>query len=409
MSEKLTDLRGKLEERRAKLAAVFTEAGDEMDMDKVKTLEGDSAGKVEQIRALNDEMGDLQKQIEAEEELAGIKKRTDEMAEIERHPGHATRGEKAERRNLAPLGDLFVDSDAYKARVRKGIGPVATLDLDGREIKTLFQTTAGWAPESMRTGRVVEDAQRPVQVTDIFPSGEISSEQVVYMEETTFTNNAAEVTEANTYGEAALVLTERTSNVRKLGVWLPVTDEQLDDVAQARSYINARLPFMIRQRLDSQLLVGNGVAPNLRGLNNVASIQTQAKGADPTPDAVYKALVKVRVTGRAFPTHVIFHPNDWQDIRLLRTADGVYIWGNPADAGPERIWGLPVVQSDAQTENTAIVLDVNFMQLFLRKGLDLQVGYQSDDFIKGRQAVRADMRVAFVAYRPEAICTVTGI
>lgn len=40
-------------------------------------------------------------------------------------------------------------------------------------------------------------------------------------------------------------MTERESNVRKIGVWLPVTDEQLDDVAQAESYVNARLPFMI--------------------------------------------------------------------------------------------------------------------------------------------------------------------
>ena len=96
-------------------------------------------------------------------------------------------------------------------------------------------------------------------------------------------------------------------------------------------------------------------------------------------------------------------------MRLLRTADGIYIWGNPSEAGPERIWGLPVVQSDAQTENTAIVVDVNFTQLFTRRGLDVQVGYQSDDFIKGRKAIRADLRVAFVAYRATAICTVTGI
>lgn len=413
MNATLKELRGKIAAKREEIKGIFDEAGPDNDMSKVTSIEGDSAAKVEHIRKLNDELDGLVDEAapleEQEASLARARANVDRLDEIRRPPIHPTGGAQPQP-VLRTLGELFVGTRAYEERVQGGVGPVTTLELDRDAMRaTLFQTTAGWAPESMRTGRVVEDAQRPVQVTDIFPGGTTTQEKIVYMEETTFTNNAAEVAEAGAYGEAALVLTERESNVRKIGVWLPITDEQLDDVAQAESYIDARLPFMIRQRLDGQLLVGNGTAPNLRGLNNVASIQTQAKGADPVPDAVYKAMTKVRVTGRAMPSHVILHPNDWQDIRLLRTADGIYIWGSPSEAGPERIWGLPVVQSDAQTENTGIVLDVGFTQLFLRKALDVQVGYQNDDFIKGRKAVRADLRAAFVAYRPEAICTVTGI
>jgi len=415
VNEKLKEIRGRIDAKRKELKTIFDQAGADNDMAKVTVVEGDSAAKVEHIRALNDELDQLVAEaepLEADEAtIARARLQADRLSEVERRPIHPASGGRREAREpLRPLGELFIGSKAYTDRVQGGPGPVTTFELAAGDLKaTLFQTTAGWAPESTRTGLVVEDAQRPVQVTDIFPGGATTQEKVVYMEETTFTSNAAEVAEAGAYGEAALVLTERESNVRKVGVWLPVTDEQLDDVAQAESYINARLPFMIRQRLDGQLLVGNGTAPNLRGLNNVVGIQTQAKGADPVPDAVYKALVKVRVTGRAAPSHVIVHPNDWQDVRLLRTADGIYIWGSPSESGPARIWGLPVVESDAQTENTAIVVDVGFTQLFLRKGLDVQVGYQSDDFIKGRKAVRSDLRAAFVAYRPEAICTVTGI
>src|SRR5690606_24542993 len=177
------------------------------------------------------------------------------------------------------------------------------------------------------------------------------------------------------------------------------------------SYVNNRLPFMLRQRLDSQLLNGNGTAPNLRGVLNTAGIQTQAKGTDAGPDAIYKAMTKVKVTGRARPDHVVMHSNDWQEIRLLRTADGIYIWGSPLETGQPRIWGLPIVENDVIAEGTALVGDFrNFSELVSRRGIDVQVTNSHDQFfIQGKQAIRADMRVALVVYRPTAFCTVTGI
>jgi HK97 family phage major capsid protein len=169
--------------------------------------------------------------------------------------------------------------------------------------------------------------------------------------------------------------------------------------------------FMVRQRLDSQILVGDGVAPNLGGILTTVGIQTQAKGGDPTPDAVYKAIVKVEVVGQAAPNAVIFHPTNWQDVRLLRTADGIYIWGNPSDAGPERIWGLRVLKAQAITLGKALVGDfANYIELSTRRGIDVQVSNShADFFINGKLAVRADTRVALVVYRPSAFTQVTGL
>ncbi len=230
-------------------------------------------------------------------------------------------------------------------------------------------------------------------------------------QQTTITNNAAEVLEGGSCGESALALTEQTSTVRKVSTFLPVTDETFEDEARAESYVNNRLPFMLRQRLDGQILVGNGTAPNLRGVNNVVGIQTQAKGADPTPDAVYKAIVLVRTTGQAMPDAFVVNPLDWQDVRLLRTVDGIYIWGNPSEAGPERIWGLQVAQAQAQTQNTGVVGDFgNFSELAVRRGVEVKVSdSHSTYFVEGKQAIRADLRAALIFYRPTAFCTVTGI
>lgn len=305
------------------------------------------------------------------------------------------------------VGSLFTKSQAYKGLNGRRTGDTSTLDI---ELKTLMTTSAGWAPEVTRTGRVVPFATRPIQVAQLIPQTTTTQNAVQYMEETTFTNNAAEIAEAGTYPESAFALTEQSVLVRKIAVFLPVTDEQLEDESQVRGYIDNRLGFQVRQRLDSQILVGNGTAPNLRGLLNIVGIQTQAKGADTVPDAVYKALTKVRVTGQSEPNLVVLNPNDWMGIRLLRTADGIYIWGNPSDAGPERIWGLTVSQAQALTQGTGLVADTQFLELANRSGLDIQVSNSHGTFfIEGKLAIRADIRVALVVYRPAAVCTVTGL
>ncbi len=121
-------------------------------------------------------------------------------------------------------------------------------------------------------------------------------------------------------------------------------------------------------------------------------------------------MTKVRVTGRANPNAVVLHPNDWEAIRLTRTADGIYILGNPAEAGPMTLFGLPVAVGDVITENTGLVGDfANFCMIFERRGIRLMAGYSGTQFAEGKQLLRADMRVAFVVFRAAAFCTVTGI
>jgi HK97 family phage major capsid protein len=404
---KLKEFRGQAEERRKQLHEIFEQAGPELDTSKVKCIEGDDAAKAAKIKALNDELSEIGEKLQPLE---------DEYAELERGKRHA---EEFAEKNGHPLPEKDGDGGGeQKSLGEQFIESKVGGELKGREIsmedfetKALFETGAGWEPESLRTGVVIDKATRPIQVIDTVPAGSTTMPVVKFMEETTFTNAAAEKKEGEAFPEAALKLAVAESPVRKIPVFLPVTDEQLEDVAQAQGYINRRLPFMVRQRLDEQILVGNGANPNLKGFLEATGVQTQAKGADPSPDAIYKGMVKVRVTGRAVPSVVYIHPNDWQQIRLLRTEQGIYIWGNPSEIGPERIWGLPIVQTDAITENTALVGDIaNYTELVTRRGIELLVSNSHEDFfVKGKQAVRCSIRVALVVYRGTALCKVTEI
>ena len=176
------------------------------------------------------------------------------------------------------------------------------------------------------------------------------------------------------------------------------------------SYVDTRLRTFVQLRENLQLLRGDGAPPNLRGILNTANVQTQAKGADPTPDAVYKAMTKIRVNSFFEPTAGVFHPNDWQDVRLLRTVDGIYIWGSPADAGPERIWGINVLQTSQMLENTGLVGSFRAgAQIFRRSDIALSVGWINEQFTHNQRTILLEERLALVVFRPAAFCTITGI
>ena len=408
-SAKLVEKRKEFEAKQDALHKILEEAGPELDMDKDTSLEGDSKAKAEAINRKNTELEDLGKEIDDLVALDGASAATKKrQAAMEAMGGVAFPDTKKQDFEPQMIGDLFVKSEAFTGFKGGKQGPVAMLE--NVDLKTLFQTAAGWAPETIRTGKVVDFATRPIQIIDLIPPGTTNQTAIVYMEETTFTNAAAEVDEAGAKPEAALALTERSSSVRKIAVWIPVTSEQLEDVEGVRTYLNNRLGFMLRQRLDSQLLVGNGVAPNLAGILNVAGIQTFVRAGDRF-DALYDAIKRVRVTGRAIPNVIIMHPNDFQEVRLTRTDDGLYVLGNPDQVGPTRIWGLPVVESDAETEHTALVGDFpNFCQLFEKKGIDIQITDSHDNyFIYNKLVIRAEIRVAFPVYRPAAFCAVTAM
>jgi len=409
----LVERREELRTRQKALAAIFEAAGPELDLNKVEQLKGfaGTAAKAAEVKRLNQELTELGVEVDnlaaVEQAAIATKARGESLDKPAGGLQHPAGGPKRERQDKS-LGELFVESVAFKGWTG-GRGPTA--QMDDVDFKTLMTTAAGWAPESLRMPGYVPSAQRLPTVTDVIPVGQTSQAAVVYMVETTFTNNAAERAEgANNAGEAALALTATTSTVRQVAVWLPVTAEQMADVPYAQGYVNNRIPLMLRQRLSSQLLVGNGVAPNLAGIIGMAGVGTQAKGADPTPDAVYKAMTTVMVTGRANPNFAVFHPNDWQDIRLLRTADGIYIWGSPADPGPARIWGLGVTLDSACTENTSLVGDSAFWELVMRQGIEMEVtDSHASLFIQYTLAIRASVRAAFCVYRPAAFCQVTGI
>jgi hypothetical protein len=359
----------------------------------------------DEVKSMNNELETLVSGSEMErvyKSVGNLNRYMDDPLPGFRHPGN---GGGSGAYAGKSLGDLFIESPAFKQYdPGRHESPSANF-----ELKTLLDTTT-WPPQSVRLPRIEPAPFPALTVLDAFSPGNTDQNSVVYLEESTSTSGAAETTEGDEKQESELVFTEREAPVRTIATVLPITAQLLDDVAACRDYVNTRLAFFVRQRLGSQLLNGDGAAPNLRGLLNVVGLQTQLKGTDPTPDAILKAMDKVRATGYE-PDCVLLNPTDWQDIRLLRTADGQYIYGSPAERGPQVSWGVPVIASSAVPVGTGIVGCFKLAcQPFFRQDMTIAVSdSHSDFFIRNKLMMRAECRVAFPVFRPAAFVQVTGI
>jgi HK97 family phage major capsid protein len=393
----MKEIKGRIEEISKTAHEAYEQAGAELDFSKVTCLgEGDTKAKVEKLQQINVELGDLNDDMVEYQKLEKGK----EVAGKAFTPTTEPQKKEATRKSF---GERVMEAKAFDQK-----HVVTHLDID---VKTLFQRSAGWDPEVQDIPRVEMYPAQALSVMSFLPQSGTIMDTISYMKESTFTNNAAEVAEGGTYGEAALAYTRTTDEVEKVGVWLPVTDEQLEDKAGMAGILNNRLVYMLKARIEAQCLEGDGTTPNLLGTLSLASVQTQAKGAYPAPDAIHKAFTLIRATGFAEPNVVFINPTNWQPIRLLRTADGQYIFGSPQDPGADRIWGKPVLQTTFVTAATAIAGDYQMYSMFYTKrGIDVQVTNAHDDyFIKGKQAIRADIRCSMVHFRDTAFCKITGL
>ena len=421
----LTEVREDLAEKSRFLHDVFQQAGTDLDMDKVTLIRGDSHYKAGEIRRLNEELTNLGQEhdrlyalslIGKENEnthrrlnapTSGLAQPTDEEA-----AKYGDRGPLTPRR----LREVLNTSKTYKS-FREGNLREAVIELPAPDIKTLIDLTA-ISPQTERRPMVMMPLEERT-VGDLMLQGTTSVGTIEYYEETTdpstITTDQGFITEGEAKFETAFGWTLRTESVRKIGTWVPATQESLMDIDFLESQIRGRLSFAVQRVEERALLTGNGTAPNIRGLLNRVGIQTVAKtAAVPIPDVVYQAMQLVRGsagTGFAEPTGVVFNPTNWTAVKLLRTADGIYIWGNPSEEGPDRIWGLPVRQTTAMTAHTALVGAFRpHAQVTRRQGITVTLSTEhASYFIENKVAILAEERLALEVYRPSAFATVTAL
>ncbi len=361
------------------------------------------------------------------DEIAGLEERQSRL--IAMLPGEeATRPLVQAAARPSTPGKRYVESETYKSLkaagafdnqdVPLGTTPAVKI-LDRAELKTLITSGGTSGGAFVQPDRVdfVGMPRRPVRVLELISTGDTDSDVVEYVEQTSRTNAAAETAEASATNdgsgaapESAMAFAVRQTNVRDITHFIPATKRVLSDAGQLETLIDQELRDGVMERLEGQIVNGDGTGVNLRGILNTAGILTQALGTDSRSDAIHKAITAIR---KEFyePDAVLLNPDDAEQVFLEKDSAGNYIYGPPSQAGPRTIWGLTPIVSPVIAAGTGLVGAFRpGATLWLREGVSVAASDSHGDFFVRRMvAMLAVLRAAFAARRPKAFCTVTGI
>lgn len=305
-------------------------------------------------------------------------------------------------------GQTFIESEAYKAVKDKGL-PIRSQPV---QVKTLITgaslgNLAGYLYPSYRVPGIVEDPRRAARVRSLLNVIPTTAGAIDWIRETGYTNAADVVAEGDAKPESAITFENKSNTIKTIAHWIPVTKQILADAPGLQAYIDSKLIYGLYLKEDDELLYGTGEDGDIHGITTDEDVQTynwsDGTVGDTKLDAIRRAMTKAYLA--YYPVNgIVLHPSDWEDIELLKSSDGLYVWVNVVVGGQERIWRTPVVISSALTKGTFLTgaFDLG-ATLWDRQEVTISVsGSHSDFFIKNKLAILCEERVELTVERPES-------
>lgn len=247
--------------------------------------------------------------------------------------------------------------------------------------------------------------RRRLTVRDLLNVVPVTSGSVEYPRQTGRANNASTVAEGALKPEAAMVFDLQTAPIRTIAHWLPASRQVLEDAPQLQSMIDVDLRYGLAVKEEEQLLFGSGTGQSLTGMATVATAFTPpiTIANSNMIDKVGLAILQASLTDVP-PDGIVVHPSDWWAMRLTKDADGKYILGDPGAAIEPRLFGLPVVPTQAMTVDKFLVGGFAEQTLYDRWQPRVEVSTEHADFFtRNLVAILAEERIGFAAKRPEAL------
>ncbi|MGG3796529.1 phage major capsid protein [Pseudomonas paraversuta] len=320
-------------------------------------------------------------------------------------------------RNLNPEKKSFIDfvkgNDKYQALSQKSQN-CAEIEVTKSDMASMAETkVTSSGLVAPQFDPVIQGAPRQnLLIRDLIPTTPVTGQSFTYFKELLHTLGAGMVAEGAAKPTSNVTFEQVTDIVKKIAVWMPVTDEALDDVPQLYSYIQELLRYDLELKREGQLLKGDGTGNNLNGIMTQATVFDPAlsKATDTAIDTVRRAIYQARKQSKLAADAVVMSDLDWMNIELQKDGENRYLFANLQGLVTPVLWGRPIVASDSMDEGDGSTTGGEFLtgsfqqgaRIYDRMGFTIKVGMINDDFIKNQRAILVEERLGLAVRKKYA-------
>lgn len=320
-------------------------------------------------------------------------------------------------RNQNPEKKSFIDfvkgNDKYQALSQKSQN-CAEIEVSKSDMASMAETkVTSSGLVAPQYDPVIQGAPRQnLLIRDLIPTTPVTGQSFTYFKELLHTLGAGMVAEGAAKPTSNVTFEQVTDIVKKIAVWMPVTDEALDDVPQLYSYIQELLRYDLELKREGQLLKGDGTGNNLNGIMTQATVFDPAlsKATDTAIDTVRRAIYQARKQSKLAADAVVMSDLDWMNIELQKDGENRYLFANLQGLVTPVLWGRPIVASDSMDEGDGSTTGGEFLtgsfqqgaRIYDRMGFTIKVGMINDDFIKNQRAILVEERMGLAVRKKHA-------
>ena len=297
------------------------------------------------------------------------------------------------------VGEEFIASEQFKQLVEGNTQRARV------EVKNTVTSSSTTVFPDQRPG-VIPGSFGPLTVRQILRSIPVTSNMVNSLREASWTNSAAEASQGSAKNESDATFEQYNVPITTVAHWIKISNQLLADAPAVVAYIESRLRDGLAQRIESQLINGNGTSPNLSGFTDSGNFTAYTATSD---DLLVDAINRIKYTMWAagnMPDTVIVNPADWGAMERTREGanSGTYLYGMPGMNAGMNPFGLNVVLSNYLAAGKVIVARLaDSAVLYNRSGAVVEMGYQNADFTNNLITIRAEERLGLGVDRPAGV------
>jgi len=261
----------------------------------------------------------------------------------------------------------------------------------------------------MRTPGVEKLPDRMPALMDIVQRGTTGSNRVTWVERSARTEGTSTLAEAAQYPQSDMTYIQKSAEVEKIGTFIKVTGEALEDWPELLTQIRNELFPSVERKLDQQIYSGTGTTPQLDGIITSAQAYstTTHDGKIVSPNS-FDAIVASGTQIKEYnfmPNYSLMSVGNHDQMLMNKDANNRY--DLPAFVsivnGVIYVNGIRVIPNKLITDGDICTGDFSKVTLYIKRGIEIKIWDQdSTDPEYDLKTITASVRAAVKYPAPSA-------